>query len=102
MANTLLATAGLGRELDVQMIDPTRSTTRLASRENLNNRATREIRNRTEAVRVTERNTEITREQRIQRLTALGRARRFDTLREVIHTAQGELSGGGLLVNSLS
>ena len=102
MASTLLPIIGLGREVEVQGIDPSRSPTRIRPRDDPNEEIARQIQRQAEEVKDAERRTEIVQQQSVQRLTALGRVRRADTLREIIRTAQGELSGGGLLVNRLA
>jgi len=102
MAATLLATTGLGQEVDVRLVDASRGPTRLQPREDRNDRFVLEVRNRAEEVETTARRTEIVREETARQLTALRQVSRRNTLREIIRNAQGELSGGGLLINNLA
>jgi hypothetical protein len=102
MASTLLATVGLGRDVNFQGIDPSRSATRTQPRDDPSDRIIQEIREGAEEVETAERRTEVIREQGVQRLTRIQRTVKANTLREIIPTAQGELSGGGFLVDAFA
>lgn len=53
MAATLLATTGLGQEVDVRLVDASRGPTRLQPREDRNDQFVREVRDRAEEVETT-------------------------------------------------